>query len=208
MSINASHDQNHVPTLLGVSSSDGATPITIYANPITHRLLVDSAGGGSGITSINADTTANQFLVVGTAGTDFAIVDDGVGTHTFNLPSASATARGVVTTGTQTFAGTKTFSAVIATTFNGVGLTGSSTPSLAVTGTSSISGSNTGDQNLFSQIVVSGQTTVTANTTTTSLTMVAGTNVTLTTDNTAKSVTINASGGGGGGSNGFAWFIS
>lgn len=67
-------------------------------------------GGGSGITSINADSTAAQFLSTGTSGTDFAVADDAAGTHTFNLPSASATARGVVTTGAQTIAGVKTFS--------------------------------------------------------------------------------------------------
>lgn len=64
----------------------------------------------SGIASINADTTSAQLLTVGSAGTDFAIADNGVGGHAFNLPNASATARGVISTGAQTIAGAKTFS--------------------------------------------------------------------------------------------------
>jgi hypothetical protein len=61
-----------------------------------------------GITTLNTLTDATQTFAVGTTGTDFAVVS-AAGVHTFNLPSASATARGVVTTGTQTFAGVKTF---------------------------------------------------------------------------------------------------
>lgn len=64
-------------------------------------------------------------------------------------------------------------------------------------GTVSVSGSNTGDQNLFSSIPVSGQTTVTANSATTALTFVAGTGMTITTDNTAKTITFASSGGSG-----------
>lgn len=58
--------------------------------------LLAGGGGSGGITSINGDTTTIQFLVTGTSGTDFAIVDNGTGTHTFNLPTASATNRGAL----------------------------------------------------------------------------------------------------------------
>lgn len=43
----AGRDGNYVTTLLGVSSSDGTTPITVYADPITHRLLIDASGSSN-----------------------------------------------------------------------------------------------------------------------------------------------------------------
>lgn len=61
-----------------------------------------------------------------------------------------------------------------------------------------ISGTNTGDQNLFSTIAVSGQSNVVADSTTDTLTLVAGSNITLTTNATNDSITIEATGGGGG----------
>jgi hypothetical protein len=62
----------------------------------------------AGLTALNGLQAQVQNFSTGTTGTDFAIVSSG-STHTFNLPSASAITRGVVTTGTQTFAGQKTF---------------------------------------------------------------------------------------------------
>lgn len=55
----ASRDGNFVPTLLGVSNADGLTPITIYADPVTHRLLVDiSLGGGDVVGPASATDNA------------------------------------------------------------------------------------------------------------------------------------------------------
>lgn len=69
-----------------------------------------STGGGSGtLESLNGLTEATQVFAAGTSGTDFAI-SSLTDTHTFNLPNAGAAARGVVSTGSQTFAGQKTFS--------------------------------------------------------------------------------------------------
>ncbi len=58
--------------------------------------IVIASVAGTAITSINADNTAAQLLTVGSAGTDFAIVDAGSGSHVFNLPTASASNRGAL----------------------------------------------------------------------------------------------------------------
>ena len=51
---NAKHDQNRIPTLIGVSSTDGVSPTLVYVDPTTHRLYVDLAGGGGGFTLLTA----------------------------------------------------------------------------------------------------------------------------------------------------------
>jgi len=65
-------------------------------------------------------------------------------------------------------------------------------------GVVTINSSASGDvnQNAFSSVAVAGQTTVAADTATDTLTLVAGTNVTITTDDSNDTITVNSSGGG------------
>ena len=73
----------------------------------------------TGITALNGLTAQVQYFQVGTSGTDFNISST-TATHTFNIPDASASARGLITTGTQTIAGIKTFSSGINVDYIGV----------------------------------------------------------------------------------------
>lgn len=65
MSDIASRDQNNVPTLLGVSSADGTSPIKVYADPSTHRLLVDLPAG-----------TGAADIIVAPVGGDYATIQE------------------------------------------------------------------------------------------------------------------------------------
>ena len=70
----ASRDQNFVTTLLAVSSVDGVTPVTLYADPVTHRLLTDISGAGTGtVTSVSVTTANGVSGTVATATTTPAI---------------------------------------------------------------------------------------------------------------------------------------
>jgi hypothetical protein len=73
----------------------------------------------NGLTALNGLTKQAQYFAVGSTGTDFNI-SSSVDTHTFNIPDASASNRGLITTGSQTIAGTKTFS--VDTVVNGVNI--------------------------------------------------------------------------------------
>lgn len=55
-----------------------------------------SGGGGGGISSINSDSTAAQTITLGSSGSDFNISNPGGGSHVINLPTASATNRGAL----------------------------------------------------------------------------------------------------------------
>lgn len=69
MADTAPRDQNHVPTLLAVSSVDGISPVTLFADPTSHRLLVTGINNGT-VTSVSSP---NGTITVATGTTTPAI---------------------------------------------------------------------------------------------------------------------------------------
>jgi len=106
-----------------IGSSTGGTLIKSTLTAGSGILITNSAGAitvsttGAGITNLNGLSGSYQTLAVGSSGSDFNISSSG-SSHTFNIPDASGSNRGLVTTGTQTFAGSKTFSNDVTVTGN------------------------------------------------------------------------------------------
>lgn len=112
---------------LGIGSSlelDTLSTATLSAATMT--LIADPTSNNQTITALTYKTLKDDVdflkatsidIVIGSEGDDFNISNDSDElnslsiTRTINLPSASETARGAVTTGVQTFAGIKKFSA-------------------------------------------------------------------------------------------------
>jgi hypothetical protein len=119
---------------------------------------------GSGISTLNTLTASTQTFAVGTSGSDFNI-SSATSTHTFNIPDAGASARGLITTGTQTIAGVKTFSSNISTQGNITGSGGwaASTSSAYLTNNSSTFSLLSVTTLSSKQYVYASGTTLTAN---------------------------------------------
>lgn len=55
----SAYDGNDKWSLTAVSNVDGVTIVRLWADPVTHRLLVDSSGGSSGFTKLTPTGTVN-----------------------------------------------------------------------------------------------------------------------------------------------------
>jgi microcystin-dependent protein len=104
-----------IPTTL-----NDLTDVTLQSSTIGQVLTYDGTNWQNqnlptiGIVSLNSSQSSTQSLVVGNTGNDFNISTADGGVHTFNIPDAAYTKRGLVTTSNQTFTGTKTFQSSLA----------------------------------------------------------------------------------------------
>ena len=91
----SSNPLNYISNATGLLSA--GVNVTITGNgTLANPYVINSSGGASGVSSINSDISTTQTLSVGTSGNNFSITDSGNGVHVFNLPTASATNRGAL----------------------------------------------------------------------------------------------------------------
>jgi hypothetical protein len=148
--------------------------MAVIFDPILGQLRTkDSSGSTSPLTTkgdIYTYSTTNDRLPVGVNGTVLSadstqatglkwIASGGTGTVTSVSVTTANGVSGTVANATTTPAISLTLGAITPTSVNSVVLSGSTTPTLAVTGTSSISGANTGDQTITLTGAVTGSGT-------------------------------------------------
>lgn len=125
----AKRDGNYIPTLLGVSSVDGVTPVVLYADPTTHRLYVDLPGGTGTVTSVSVTTANGVSGSVATATTTPAITIT-LGDIT---PSKVNGLTITTTTGTLTLTNAKTLAVTNTLTLSGTDSTVMTFPTTSAT---------------------------------------------------------------------------
>lgn len=118
----AKRDNNSITTLIGVSSADGITPVVIWVDPVTHRVLVNATGGSvpggsntqvqynnngvmGGITGATTDGTTLT-LVAPVLGAATAISINGLTITSSTGVLTIAAAKTLVVNNTLTFSGT------------------------------------------------------------------------------------------------------
>ena len=184
---------NVTGTVLTTANSNiGAT--TTSSSDADH-VLVNDGGVLKKITPANLGIGSSYTLLVQEEGTNTSAT----GATTLNFVGAGVTASGTGVTKTLTIPGGSGINvqdegsalSTAGTTFNFVG-SGVTATGTGATKTITIPGG--ASQNVFDKVAVSGQSNVVADSATDTLTLVAGTNVTITTDANTDSITINSTG--------------
>ncbi len=95
----------------GLTGADGCLQVNATGQMSITGAACGSGGGGGSVTSVA--------LAAGTSGSDVNVSGSPItssGTITLNIPDASGSARGLITTGSQTIAGAKTLSSTLSAT--------------------------------------------------------------------------------------------
>jgi hypothetical protein len=100
---------NGTVTLNNVGNNSNIDSVLVINNGLVQKRQVSAAAFGNAVRRINDNTDTAQVIAFRNFGTDVSVTTNGADSIYLNVPSASATARGLMTTTAQTFAGTKTF---------------------------------------------------------------------------------------------------
>ncbi len=179
--------------LLGIDATGSLSPRTdagltynANTNALTTTTFIGALTGNASTVTTNANLTG---VITSSGNTTSIASQTGTGTKFVvdNTPTLITPVLGVASaTSVNKVAITAPATSATLTIANGATL---SAPSSAT-----VSNTNTGDQNVFSTFAVSGQSDVVADSTADTLTLVAGTNVTLTTNASTDAITINSVG--------------
>jgi hypothetical protein len=126
---------NGTLTLNSVANNAVADSVLVINNGVIEKRKVSEAAFGNAIRSINGNRDTAQFFAFRNTGTDLTVSTNNTDSVYLNVPDAAPAARGVVTTTSQAFAGTKTFQdSVTANKAILVGTTGSANSTVQVEG--------------------------------------------------------------------------
>ena len=125
-------------SLDSVATNASLDSVLVIGNGVVQKRQVSAAAFGNAIRSINGNRDTAQIFAFKNTGTDLTVTTasaSGTDSVMLNVPDAGTGARGVVTTGTQTFAGNKSFQdSVAAAKTLLVGNTGSANSTVQVNG--------------------------------------------------------------------------
>jgi hypothetical protein len=100
---------NNPLTLNSVANNSSADSVLVITNGVVEKRKVSESAFGNAIRSINNNRDTAQTIAFRNSGTDLTVSTNGTDSILLNVPDAGTTARGVVTTASQAFAGNKSF---------------------------------------------------------------------------------------------------
>jgi hypothetical protein len=96
-------------TLDSVATNNTLDSVLVISNGLVQKRQVSAAAFGNAIRRINNNTDTAQYFAFRNSGTDLTVSTANNDSVYLNVPDAATGARGVVSTGAQTFAGNKGF---------------------------------------------------------------------------------------------------
>lgn len=108
--------------------------VLVVSNGLIQKRQVSAAAFGRAIQSINSNRDTAQAFIFRNTGTNLSVTTNGNDSIYLNVPDASSSARGVISTTSQIFAGSKTFQDSISARTILIGTAGSANSTVQIDG--------------------------------------------------------------------------